>query len=93
MSELRFEPFEITGSPVGKSSWYPAVRELIKSDMDADLDEDDGLFIGYGMIKDGLPYTLQDNYDVPQKKLTFQAIQKVTVSQVLSKNGINTDSQ
>lgn len=73
MSELRFEPFEITGSPVGKSSWYPAVRELIKSDMDADLDEDDGLFIGYGMIKDGLPYTLQDNYDVPQEKLTFQA--------------------
>ena len=73
MSELRFEPFEITGSPVGESGWYPAVRELIKSDMDADLDEDDGLFIGYGMIKDGLPYTLQDNYDVPQKKLTFQA--------------------
>ena len=73
MSELRFEPFEITGSPVGESGWYPAVRELIKSDMDANLDEDDGLFIGYGMIKDGLPYTLQDNYDVPQKKLTFQA--------------------
>ena len=73
MSELRFEPFEITGSPVGESGWYPAVRELIKSDMDADLDEDDGLFIGYGMIKDGLPYTLQDNYDVPQEKLTFQA--------------------
>ena len=73
MSELRFEPFEIIGSPAGESSWYPAIRELIKSDMDADLDEDDGLFIGYGMIKDGLPYTLQDNYDVPQKKLTFQA--------------------
>lgn len=73
MSELRFETFEIMGHPVGKSGWYPAVRELIKSGFDADLDEDDGLFIGYGMISDGLPYTLQDNYDVPAEKLTFQA--------------------
>lgn len=73
MSELRFEPFKIMGCPAGKSGWYPAIRELIRSEAEAELDEDDGLFIGYGMIKDGLPYTLQDNYDVPQQELTFQA--------------------
>jgi len=73
MSELRFEPFEITGRPAGKAGWYPAVRELIRSGYSAEIDEDDGLFIGYGMISDGLPYTIQDNYDVPQRKLRFQA--------------------
>ena len=62
-TELRFEPYKITGHRVGDSSWYPAIRELIKSEISAELDEDDGLFIGYGMMPDGLPYTMQDQYD------------------------------
>ena len=73
MSQLRFEPFEITGRPAGKAGWYPAVRELIRSEFTAELDEDDGLFIGYGMIGDGLPYTIQESYDVPERKLSFRA--------------------
>ena len=45
MSDLRFEPFTMKGHKVGKASWFPAVRELIKSEFAAELDEDDGLFI------------------------------------------------
>jgi hypothetical protein len=74
MSDLRFEPFTMKGHKVGKASWFPAVRELIKSEFAAELDEDDGLFIGFGMINDGLPYTLQDDYDGPEETLTFQSV-------------------
>ena len=73
MTDLYFEEFKIKGHRIGNASWYPAVRELIKSEISAELDEDDGLFIGYGMISDGLPYTLQDQYDTPEEELTFQS--------------------
>ncbi len=73
MTDLRFEKLSLRGYRVGKASWFPALRELIKSEISAELDEDDGLFIGYGMFSDGLPYTLQDNYDFPEEKLCFQA--------------------
>jgi len=74
MTDLHFENFTIRGHRVGKASWFPAVRELIKSEISAELDEDDGLFIGYGMMSDGLPYTLQDDYDNPEEDLTFKAV-------------------
>ena len=74
MTDLRIEDFKIRGHRVGKTAWYPAVRELIKSEISAELDEDDGLFIGYGMMSDGLPYTLQDDYDNPEEELTFKSV-------------------
>ena len=73
MSELRFESFSIKGHRLGKASWFPAIRELIKSEISAELDEDDNLFIGYGMMSDSLPYTLLDDYDTPEEELTFKA--------------------
>lgn len=73
MSELRFEKFSVKGHRIGKASWFPAIRDLIKSEISAELDEDDNLFIGYGMMSDSLPYTLQDAYDTPEEELTFQA--------------------
>ena len=73
MGGLYFEKLKITGRKIGKSSWFPAIRELIKSEISAKLDEDDGLFIGFGMFSDGLPYTLQDDYDSPLEELTFNA--------------------
>ena len=74
MTDLRIENFKIRGHRVGKTAWYPAVRELIKSEISAELDEDDGLFIGYGMMSDGLPYTLQDDYDNPEEELSFKSV-------------------
>ena len=73
MDNLRFETLHLRGRKVGPSSWFPALRELIKTEISAELDEDDGLFIGYGMFRDGLPYTLQDSYDTPEEELSFQA--------------------
>ena len=73
MSELRFEKFSVKGHRLGKAAWFPAIRELIKSEISAKLDEDDNLFIGYGMMPDSLPYTLLDNYDTPEEELSFNA--------------------
>ena len=72
MSELKFETMTLPGRRLGKDSWYPGIRELIKSEISAELDEDDGLFIGYGMFSDNLPYTMQDSYDGDIEKLTFR---------------------
>ena len=74
MTDLHFEDFTIRGHRVGKNSWFPAIRELITSEISAELDEDDGLFIGYGMMSDGLPYTLQDDYDNPEEELRFKSV-------------------
>ena len=74
MTDLRLENFKIMGHRIGKTAWFPAVRELIKSEISAELDEDDGLFIGYGMMSDGLPYTLQDDYDNPEEELNFKSV-------------------
>jgi len=73
MSKVRFEDFKIRGTRVGASSRFPALRELIKTEISAKLDEDDGLFIGFGMMADELPYTRQDDYDTPEEELTFKA--------------------
>ena len=73
MSELRFEKLSLRGHRLGPSSWFPAIRELIEIKLTAKLDEDDGHFIGYGMFKDGMPYTLQDAYDAPEETLSFDA--------------------
>ena len=72
MSELRFENLTLPGRKLGKCTWFPAVRELIKSEISADLDENDGLFIGDGMLPDSMPYTMLDKYDTPIENLTFQ---------------------
>ncbi|MBO5762075.1 MAG: DUF5107 domain-containing protein [Lentisphaeria bacterium] len=74
MTELKQDVLKIRGHKVGKASWYPGIRELIKSEISAKLDEDDALFIGYGMMSDLLPYTFQDDYDNEEEELSFQAV-------------------
>ena len=39
MSKVRFEDFKIRGTRVGASSRFPALRELIKTEISAKLDE------------------------------------------------------
>lgn len=65
---LTFCKKTMPGFPVGKESRFPALRDLIKSTIDSKLDEDDGLFVNYGMFGDPLPYTMQDDYDLAEKQ-------------------------
>ena len=59
---------------MGNSGRFPAMRELISGRISANLGEEDGLFLNYGMFQDLLPYTMQDQYDGPVMEQTFQAI-------------------
>lgn len=74
MSNLYTETLHMPGRRIKSDGWFPALRELLKSESSADLDESDGLFIGYGISSDALPYTFQDDYDGPAEELAFRSI-------------------
>lgn len=71
MSTLQFGTKSLPGRRLGPASAFPAIRDPIAFSVSAALDEDDGLFIGYGMFTDSLPYSMQDNYDGPTEPLSF----------------------
>ncbi len=71
MSSLHFGTKSIPGRGLGPASAFPAIRDPIAFSVSTALDEDDGLFIGYGMFADSLPYSMQDDYDGPTQPLTF----------------------
>ncbi len=48
----------------GKYSVFPALRPPIKSKIEADLSEREGLFVNYGKTDVFLPFSMQDNYDL-----------------------------
>ena len=73
MSTLTFCKKHIKGHAIGSPSRFPAITLPIKTSVSTELDEDDGLFIGYGMRSDSLPYTMNDNYDGPLEELELEA--------------------
>jgi len=74
MSKLYWEKKFLHGPRLAEASIFPAIREPIKSTTRAELGEDDGLFLNYGMFADSLPYTLQDSYDGPPELLELDAV-------------------
>ncbi len=73
MSTLTFYKKHIQGHALGAPSRFPAIALPIKYSVATELDEDDGLFINYGISSDSLPYTMNDNYDGPLEELEFDA--------------------
>jgi len=71
MSTLLFGTKSLPGRQLRPASAFPAIRDPITFSVRTALDEDDGLFIGYGMFTDSLPYTMQDDYDGSTQPLTF----------------------
>lgn len=73
MSTLKFEKMNIKIADLGKASTVPTVfktknvQQLTKNY----LDEDDGVFVGYGFIDDVFPYTKQCLYtrELKEKQL------------------------
>jgi len=76
MTELHFTEKHIRGFALGALSRFPEIR---KPDAAAEkfvckLDEDDGLFINFGISSDTLPHCMQDDYDLSEMAdLTFDA--------------------
>nr|MDD6335421.1 DUF5107 domain-containing protein [bacterium] len=71
MTELRFEKKIIKGAHMNGASDLPAMRNARGGKFKTKLDEDDGLFIGYGMVPNMMPYTMQDKYDRAEDTLTW----------------------
>lgn len=66
MTELRFFMKEINGIPVGEESRFPALRDALPITLGSKLPEEDGLYLGYGLLPDLLPYAMQDDYDLTE---------------------------
>ncbi len=66
MTELRIENRTIPSAEFHGVSSLPSISENLRLSFMQDkfeLDEDDGLFVNYGMVEYGFPYKAQDNYD------------------------------
>ncbi len=75
MTELKIVPYRIPAADVGPESTLPAIGEIraAESVPSFRLDEDDGLFIGYGLLQTSYPYRAQDNYTRDLKPTEYVA--------------------
>lgn len=71
MTELRFEKKIIKGAHLNGQSAMPAMKCYESGTENTKLDEDDELFVGYGKLKNILPYQMQDKYDRCEDDIEF----------------------
>ena len=74
MSTLTYEKIRIPSAHLGKSSDYPILFTGKRFYKDSPLAEDEGLFLNYGYVENGLPYTAQDFYDHAEEIQEFDAV-------------------
>ena len=75
MTVVRKSQIELPGPSLGPAGRFPAMRPLDSAPLAFDLGEEEGLFIGYGSVRDPLPYTMQDQYDGPRGIQTFPTLE------------------
>ena len=66
MTTLRIENIRIPSAEFHEASSLPSISENLRLSFMQDifeLDEEDGLYVNYGMVDYGFPYKAQDNYD------------------------------
>lgn len=71
LSTLTLGTKKMRGPRLGPDSRFPAMRNPIRSNIAAELDEFDGLYLNYGMFNDSLPFVMQDQYDFEPEELEF----------------------
>ncbi len=74
MSELRFEDHYMQGEKLFAASELPALRNALIHKITANVDETDDLLIGYGLVPNIMPHTMQDHYSTEMKKLCFASV-------------------
>lgn len=74
MSTVTFTKIQMPSAHMGKSADYPILFTGKRFYQDFLLDEDDELFLNYGYIQNGLPYTYQDSYDHAEEQQEFDAV-------------------
>ena len=73
MSELRLSTLKLPMADLGGSEAVPAILSVlnIQQVQTSNLDEDDGIYLGYGYIKNNFPYFAQSLYtnDIKEREL------------------------
>lgn len=65
MNNLCFEKIALPVADLGSENSLPPIisKKNVQQNKNTDLDEDDGLFVGYGFLNSSFPYRLQDNFN------------------------------
>lgn len=73
---LTTETLRLPGARLGPESSVPPVARMrnLQQTARADVDEDDGLFLGYGFIPGSFPYPYQDNYNRTLEDCSFRSV-------------------
>ena len=74
MSIMRRDVLRIRGYAIEKPSDYPSLRNSLTHKITTRVDEDDELFIGYGLMPNPMPFTMPDNYALEESELEFPSI-------------------
>lgn len=76
MSELRLSTLKLPVCALGESEGVPAILSLlnIQQAQESNLDDDDGLYVGYGYVKNNFPYFAQSLYDCQPKELEIPTV-------------------
>ncbi len=74
MSTLTFTTIRMSGVDINGESSLPPIAGMlnVQQRTKSALDEDDGLFIGYGFVSSPFPYRLQDKYNRKLKDREFE---------------------
>lgn len=76
MSVLRLSTLKLPVCELGESEAVPAILSLlnIQQAQQSDLDDDDGLYVGYGFVKNNFPYFAQSMYDCEPKERELRTV-------------------
>ncbi len=73
-TEFSVGKLSLQGLKIGRESALPPMRCTLTRNIATQLDEDDGLFIGYGQELTALPHRMQDDFDSEMCDLQFDCI-------------------
>lgn len=73
MTRLTFQTKTLRGNKLKSVNSFPAMRNAFTHTIETRTDENDNLFIGYGLVPNIMPHTMQDNYERTEEELLFES--------------------
>ncbi len=74
MTKLTLSRKCLHGKRIHAASPFPPLRKALGSQIKSRVPEEDKLLIGYGLLDNLLPYTMQYKYDGPEEKLELETV-------------------
>jgi tetratricopeptide (TPR) repeat protein len=74
MTKLVFSRKPLFGKRLQAPSPFPPLRKVLGSQIKSKVPKDDKLLLGYGLLDNHLPYTMQYKYDGAEEELEFETV-------------------